>query len=310
MDNPILKITITAAASLIAVIYSWIIAGIDGITLALFAIAISPWIGGIVKNIEIPGVVKLELRGSKKAGNSYFKKFKTAQGKKLKPVQKHEYVFQSFLKDDVYALLSQFESEIKEWLNDLAKNEGIVVDGKSVGSLANSLKLAGVLSHDEYEAVKDLAQLLRRKIYSKEAVTDWVMRFGPHVIRMREDRLGTHIIPRLIEDWKNRDGAAGAETGMRLSKYFVQSPNAFLEAMSRNPEEFQDWLNEMENHTFTIHESSDELNELEDDLHLAYYKKLKQLILEAAKSSSDTKHGNLAKQIEAVVDSIAVTRIW
>ena len=77
--------------------------------------------------------------------------------------------------------------------------------------------------------------------------------------------------------------------------------------MSENPKAFQDWIDDLEVHTFTIYESS---TELDDVLYLAYYEKLKTLMLEAARASKQTEYKDQALSIEEALNQIEVRRIW
>ena len=69
--------------------------------------------------------------------------------------------------------------------------------------------------------------------------------------------------------------------------------------MSKYPKEFKEWLEGLEHHTFTVFESE---SELEDKLYLAYYEELKALMIAAAKSCKQSRHGNLALSIENSVE--------
>ncbi len=132
------------------------------------------------------------------------------------------------------------------------------------------------------------------------------MDFGPRVLGALEDRIGETTMPQLIENWKKHDGAAFYDVGTELSKSFVQSPEAFLSSMSANKKEFDDWLNNIGVHTFTICESR---TELDDELYQAYYEKLKSLILQAAKACEDSQYSAEAKRIKEVLEKTEIGRV-
>ena len=141
----------------------------------------------------------------------------------------------------------------------------------------------------------------------EESAFGWAMDFGPTLLGALEDRLGESKIPNLIMNWKRRDGEAELAIGIKLSKSFINSPEAFVSAMSEYPDEFQDWLKGMENHTFTMFNSE---SELEDELNLAYYEKLKQLMIDAARSLKQSQFWELASKIEDAVNNIEIQKVW
>lgn len=225
-------------------------------------------------------------------------------------MQKHEYSFQAVSGDDPNLALSGLRIEIEYRLKNLAEKRDIKVRGYGANNLTRSLEKSGVLSHEEAAAIRDLLPLLNQAVHGAEVedtAFGWAMDFGPRVLGAIEDRLGETTVPQLVEDWKQRDGAAVQEVGTELSKSFVQSPEAFLASMSENSEEFRDWIDGLENHTFTIYESR---TELDDELYLAYYEKLKSMMLEAARACKQTKYKDLAVVIEDKLNKIEIRRMW
>lgn len=182
--------------------------------------------------------------------------------------------------------------------------------GYGVNNLTRSLERTGVLSHEEAAAVRDLLPLLNQAAHGakvEDSAYGWAMDFGPRVLGALEDRLGETTVPQLIDRWKQRDGAAVQEIGTELSKSFVQSPEAFLAAMSKNPTELNAWVDGLETHTFTIYESR---TELDDELYLAFYEKLKSLMLDAARACKNTEYQDIAIRIENALKKLEIRRIW
>lgn len=306
-----IQIIITAIAVLVAVGHTWFPQiKIDAITVTLIGIAVLPWLGPLFKSVEIPGGVKVEFQELEKAGKKVEQSGLIPPETDLKPMQKHEYSFQAVTGDDPNLALSGLRIEIESRLKNLAEKREIKVRGYGANSLTRSLVKSGVLSHEEAAAIRDLLPLLNQAVHGAEvedSAFGWAMDFGPRVLGALEDRLGEATIPQLIEDWKRRDGAAVQEIGTELSKSFVQSPEAFLASMSENPKQLKDWIDGLENHTFTIFESR---TELDDELYLAYYEKLKTLMLEAARACKQTKYSDLATRIEVVLSKVEIRRIW
>lgn len=306
-----IQIIITVVAVLVAVGHTWLPQiKIDAITVTLLGIAVLPWLGSLFKSVELPGGVKVEYQELERAGKKVEESGLIAPDQDLKPMQKHEYSFQAVSGNDSNLALSGLRIEIESRLKNLAEKREIKVRGYGASSLTRSLEKSGVLSHEEASAIRDLLPLLNQAAHGAEvedSAFGWAMDFGPRVLGALEDRLGETTVPQLIEDWKRRDGAAVQEIGTELSKSFVQSPEAFLAAMSKNPKELQDWIDDLETHTFTIYESR---TELDDELYLAHYEKLKSLMVEAARACKSTKYSEIATRIQEALGKIEVRRIW
>ena len=94
---------------------------------------------------------------------------------------------------------------------------------------------------------------------------------------------------------------------MSLSKSFINSPESFLSSMNRHPDEFETWVEGLGYHTFTIFDSS---SELENKLYLAQHEKLKTLMIDAAESCMQTQYRSLASKIKDAVSNIKIDSVW
>lgn len=306
-----IQIIITAIAGLLAIGHAWFPeVKIDAITVTLLGIAVLPWLGPLFKSVELPGGVKVEYQELEKAGKKVEESGLISPDQDLRPMQKHEYSFQAVSRNDPNLALSGLRIEIESRLKELAEKRNIKTHGLGVNNLTRSLEKTEVLSHEEASAIRDLLPLLNQASHGarvEDSAFEWAMDFGPRVLGALEDRLGETTIPQLIKDWKQRDGAAFQEIGTELSKSFVQSPESFLAAMSKNPKELNDWIDGLGTHTFTIYESR---TELDDELYLAFYEKLKSLMLDAARVCKNTEHKDIAIRIEDALNKVEVRRIW
>jgi hypothetical protein len=61
----------------------------------------------------------------------------------------------------------------------------------------------------------------------------------------------------LLLKWRARDGAAALEAGHALSKAFLSSPDAFLNAMSHDSKSWFSWLEGLPRHSFTVTRAAD-----------------------------------------------------
>lgn len=283
---------------------------IDAITVTLIGIGVIPWLGPLFKSVELPGGVKVEFQELERAREKVEESGLVTKRTKLKPMQKHVYAFQSVTGHDPNLALAGLRIEIESRLKEMAKQRNIDASSMGAGPLTKRLETFGALTHQEAAAIRDLLPLLNQAAHGASVESeafDWAMDFGPEILGALDDRLGEAVIPGLINAWKARDGAGVAEVGSQLSKAFVESPNAFLAAMHENPNEFRDWLEGLGSHTFTLYEAN---NELEGELYGAYYRRLKELMLDAANSCKQGEYANEALAIEAALQTIEVHRIW
>ncbi|RBP49349.1 hypothetical protein [Arenicella xantha] len=306
-----IQIVITLAAVAIAIVHSWFPSiTVDAITVTLLGIAVIPWLGPLFKSVELPGGVKVEYQELEQAARKVEESGLITQEKNLKPMQRHEYSFQSVSGADSNLALSGLRIEIESRLKDLAKRRKIEVQGYGANNLTRTLEKVGVLDQKEAAAIRDLLPLLNQAAHGAEvddSAFGWAMDFGPRVLGALEDRIGESTVPQLVADWKMRDGAAFQEVGTELSKAFVLSPEAFLKEMSENPTDFKDWIEGLETHTFTIYEST---TDLDDQLYIAYYEKLRALMIEAAIACKSTGFSEAASKIEEALMKTEIRRIW
>jgi hypothetical protein len=200
--------------------------------------------------------------------------------------------------------------EIESRLREMAGNRGLETKTASLHQLLRQLETTGALAQTEVSAIRDLLPLLNSAAHGAKVDPkgfDWAMDFGPRVLGALEDRLGESSIQSIVDAWMRRDGGAQVEVGTELSKAFVRSPEAFAAAMSTQSNALETWLESLENNTFTIFESR---GEVEDELYIAYYDRLRQLMLQAAESLKSTKYAATATQIAEAVRKVKIKRIW
>jgi hypothetical protein len=306
-----IQIIITVCAVGVALLHAWLPSiQIDAITVTLIGIAVIPWLGTIFKSVELPGGVKVEYQDLEKAAQKVEDSGLIGPGERLKPMQNHVYSFQTVSRNDPNLALSGLRIEIESRLKKLAENHNVKIHRQGVNALTRALEKVNVLAHEEAAAIRDLLPLLNQAAHGAEvedSAFGWAMSFGPKVLGALEDRIGEITTHQLVESWRKRDGAAFQEVGTELSKSFVQSPEVFLAAMSQNTKDFNDWLDGIEAHTFTIYESR---TELDDELYHAYYEKLKSLMLHAAEAFESSAYSDEAKRIINALRKVEIRRVW
>lgn len=303
--------TITGIAVGIALIHAYFpTITIDGVTVTLLAVAAIPWLAPLFQSLELPGGIKVHFKEledvKKKAEVAGLISTAQIQG----GASRHVYAFEAVAGNDPNLALAGLRIEIETRLRELAQRKKLSNATKSIRQLTEDLVAVGVLGSEEVSAINDLLPLLNRAVHGAtvdERASQWALDFGPKILLALEERLGESSIPRLLERWRVRDGAAGAEVGTELSKSFVQSPKAFLLAMQNDPISFDDWLKGLGQHTFTLYKSR---SELDDDLYGAYHEKLKQLMVEAAKGLLNSDFKQEAQRLLDALSGITVQRIW
>ncbi len=200
--------------------------------------------------------------------------------------------------------------EIESKLKEIADARGISILQKGIRPLIRQLENKSVLNNREVAALEDILPLLNEATHGAEIdsrATSWAMDIGPRLLATLDEKIGERTIPQLVKQWKKSDGALVAETGAKLSKALIVSPKAFLSAMHEDEESFTRWLDKLQHHSFTLFEST---NEVEDDLYSAYYEKLRELILKAVRPFFCSEYGVEAKKVHDAVISVEIKRIW
>jgi hypothetical protein len=304
-----IQLIITISAILIAlghVLFPSV--AIDIITLSLIALATVPWLGQSFKSVELPGGVKVEFKELQQARDLAEKSGLLAPTRQDQPARK--YSFQTVAESDPALALAGLRIEIERRLRDLAVSRGIRGDHLGVSNLLTSLQQAQILTHEQLSTLKDLLPLLNKAAHGADVDprgSKWAAEVGPRILKTLEQAAKGGTIEELLARWRRRDGAAFQEVGSELSKAAAQNPGGFLAAMAQDQDSYRSWLEGLQYHTFTIYESS---SDLEDQLYRAYYERLRSLIIESVSSySNDSRLGSLAKEICGALEQIEIREI-
>jgi hypothetical protein len=176
----------------------------------------------------------------------------------------------------------------------------------SIRKLVEELQKHEALKPAEVSVLMDLLPLLNRAVHGakvdKEAC-NLALDMGKDILATLEKREGSPTILQLIERWKNRDGAEFIEVGVDLSKSFVKTPVAFLDAMRENPTVLKEWLENIGTNTFTLFESQDSLD---DQLYTSYFETLKSLMENTAQDYIDSDY---KKEAKLILDALHIVKI-
>ncbi|WP_405198839.1 hypothetical protein [Christiangramia sp. LLG6405-1] len=311
IEKRIIQITISIIGLIFIVSHLiWPELKIDGITVILVVIIIVPWLAPLFKSFELPGGLKFEYHQLENAtekliGAGWIKQVDSVETSK----EHYKYSFLNVVDLDSNLALSDLRMEIESRLKDLAEHNSISIKNKGINQLTRELSTNGVLTYIESSAIIDILPFLNRASHGQEVdkkIHDWVIQIGPQILDNLEARIGEQKLPNLIDSFKKRDGGQGVELGYELSKYLIKSTNSFFEKMKK--ETFREWLDELENSSFTIYNADDEI---EEQLKHAEMSKLKEMMLNSVNQFLEENSNNKeAKALQEKLNKIEIKSIW
>lgn len=311
IEKRIIQITISILGLIFIVSHLiWPGLKIDGITVILVVIIIVPWLAPLFKSFELPGGLKFEYHQLENAtekliGAGWIKQVDSVETSK----EHYKYSFLNVVDLDSNLALSGLRMEIESRLKDLAEHNSISIKNKGINQLTRELSTNGVLTYIESSAIIDILPFLNRASHGQEVdkkIHDWVIQIGPQILDNLEARIGEQKLPSLIDSFKKRDGGQGIELGYELSKYLIKSTNSFFEKMKK--ETFREWLDELENSSFTIYNADDEI---EEQLKHAEMSKLKEMMLNSVNQFLEENSNNKeAKALQEKLNKIEIKSIW
>jgi hypothetical protein len=184
MKNIFLYIAISIVALTLMILHILFPAiQIDAIALMLFALAISPWLIGIFRSLELPGGIKIEFKEE-------FKKIEDRAEqagllRSQKKGKKVEFTFQYLTDDDPRLALAGLRIEIEQRLRRLAIENRIPVQGRGVKTLLGELSKKGLLDAEEISVIDDLVALLNGAIHAEDidaGYARWAFEMGPRLL--------------------------------------------------------------------------------------------------------------------------------
>ncbi len=183
------KIAITLGTIAIAIVHiCFPTLGIDTTTLVLIGIAIFPWIFPILKSIEFPGGLKIEMADLQKLGMEA--KESGLLERKKKPTKK-SYPFEQVTQVDPNLALAGLLIEIEKVLHKIAEKNSIKNSSSSVLLIRHMVR-DDILSVEEGVVLSDLLTLLSQAVHG--AVVDpeasaWAITTGILILEALEARL-------------------------------------------------------------------------------------------------------------------------
>ena len=160
---------------------------IDGITLMLLVIALTPWLAPIFKSLEFPGGWKVEFQDLQKAA------VRAEQAGLLSPQPEPtaaQFTFQQLAETDPNLSLAGLRIEIEKRLVTLSEKRGLVVRSRGISQLLRALREHQVLSPEASATLADMAGLLNSAVHGAQVdprATEWAMSVGPRLLKALDD---------------------------------------------------------------------------------------------------------------------------
>ena len=187
-----LRFAVTIGAlALTAAHLAWPGVRIDAITFALLVVAVLPWIAPLVKSVELPGGLKIELQELRQVES----RANTAGllAVEAAPAEESRFAFETVAAQDPNLALAGLRIEIEKRLLALARTHDLN-SGRpmGIGQLLRVLTLADVLSGEERSVLADMTNMLNAAVHGADVrrdAADWAIGVGPRLLTSLEERI-------------------------------------------------------------------------------------------------------------------------
>lgn len=180
----IIKILISGTAIIIMTLHIiWPNLAIDSITITLLILAMIPWVINLLKTIELPGGLKIELNEIKRIDKEANRLGLIAN--ELETDTEYQYSFQTIAEQDPNLALAGLRIEIERKLRQIANENNIMNERMTFGRLLKNLCERRLISNEERSVLNDLVVLLNKGAHG--AVVDnesaeWAVEIGPRIL--------------------------------------------------------------------------------------------------------------------------------
>lgn len=196
MGIRIIQIAISAIAVVFAIVHlirpEW---AIDAIMLALFVIALLPWLGPLVESVEFPNGYKVRLRDRQVEKVARDVEKAGLLSNSPEPDKASNYSFLLKVADqDVNLALAGLRIEIERRLRTLAESRDIDAGRKGIAQLLHALEQQQILTHFESTSLYELVGLLNVAVHGakvEKGAMEWAMDEGPRLLQGLDERIGT-----------------------------------------------------------------------------------------------------------------------
>ena len=200
MKPNLIKVGISLAAILLAsghLFASWLT--LDPLTLGLIVLAVLPWLVPMLRSVELPGGLKIELRDFKALEKEAEKAGILDEDAQDAGPAPSQYSFLLVADSDPVLALAGLRIEIERKLIELSEAAGLEFRRASVGRLLNSLDRRELLPPDTSGFLRDILGLLNQAVHGAEVEPDaaaWVLDRGPKILRTLERQISATVAGR------------------------------------------------------------------------------------------------------------------
>lgn len=192
-----LRKLVTLGAIVLALIHLFFPSlSIDATTLGLLVIALIPWLAPLVKSLELPGGLKVELQDVQEIADKAEEAGLLASGTRQ---QEPEHSFQLIEKRDANLALAGLRIEIERRLVAIGEKHDLQGPFRGVSHLLRALDRKQVLTHEQRSVLSDLIGLLNSAVHGATVdpqAAAWAMETGPDILESL-DRLLQPRTPRV-----------------------------------------------------------------------------------------------------------------
>jgi len=178
-----IKLTITTGALVLAAVrLVWPDLALDGVTAALLAIAVLPWLGPVFKSVRLPGGLEVEYQDLEKIEERA--RVTGLLAGEPQTVQR-TYTFQSIGATDPNLALAGLRIELERRLIRLAESRGVPVPRVGLNQVLRLLNERELINGQERAVLSDLAGLLNAAVHGASAepsAAQWALDIGPQIL--------------------------------------------------------------------------------------------------------------------------------
>jgi len=187
-----LRFAVSIGALVLAIVHLTMPAiKVDAVTVALLVIAVLPWLAPLVKSVELPGGLKIELQDLKQVES----RANTAGllAVEASPAEDARFTFEAVAAQDPNLALAGLRIEIEKRLQTLAHAYQLDAGRPmGVGQLLRTLTKAEVLTGEERAVLSDMTNMLNAAVHGADVGSDaaqWAIGVGPRLLTSLDERI-------------------------------------------------------------------------------------------------------------------------
>lgn len=189
-SNFIKFLILSVGLGLIGIDLFWKVSPIDTTTVLLLLVAFSPWLLPLLKSIELPGGIKLEVKDFEDAEQRADEAGLLEDAADYQDSQ--EFSFQIVAREDPNLALAGLRIEIEKRLYDLAKAAKIGRVRRGVGHLLEQLREEELLDKMQSSVLADLVRLLNSAAHGADVddqAAKIALEVGPRLLGSLDRRI-------------------------------------------------------------------------------------------------------------------------